>query len=130
MLKIYPCFRIFDRSMTRIPFIYISHLLTLCLLSISAHPQVIINEILCSNGSTLISRETGQFADWIEIYNTDDNAIDLSGYFLSDSENNPAKWSFPPNSSIGPHAYLVIWADKVNGGLHTNFGLSKGGENW
>jgi hypothetical protein len=33
--------------------------------------------------------------DWIELYNGSDEAINLSGYTLSDDEENPGKWRIP-----------------------------------
>ena len=71
---------------------------------------------------------------WHQIlHNRTENKIDLSGWYLSDNEDNPRKWQFPNGSSINPGAYLVIWADEDEedsslGELHTNFKLSSDGE--
>ena len=93
---------------------------------------VIINEFMASNTNTHEDSQ-GDYDDWIELHNRTENKIDLSGWYLSDNEDNPRKWQFPNGSSINPGAYLVIWADEDEedsslGELHTNFKLSSDGE--
>ncbi len=70
--------------------------------------------------------------DWIEIYNSGEKAIDLTGCCLSDDPETPGKWQFPAEMTIEPDHYLIIWADKGSNkdlaGLHANFKLSKKGE--
>ena len=50
--------------------------------------QIFINEIMSSNGVT-IPDEDGDYSDWIEIYNDESTAVDLSGYGLSDHASEP-----------------------------------------
>jgi hypothetical protein len=93
---------------------------------------VIINEFMASNTNTHEDSQ-GDYDDWIELHNRTENKIDLSGWYLSDNEDNPRKWQFPNGSSINPGAYLVIWADEDEEDssleeLHTNFKLSSDGE--
>ena len=90
---------------------------------------VVINEILASNdmGET---DEAGQHEDWIELYNTNDFEVDLSGFYLSD---NPAvldKWQIPAGTVLPADSYLIIWADedKDDGPYHASFKLSAAGE--
>lgn len=45
--------------------------------------------------------------DWIELYNPTQAAIDLNGYYLSDSSSNIKKWMIS-NKSIEPGGYAVI----------------------
>ncbi|MFC2117870.1 CotH kinase family protein [Bacteroidota bacterium] len=90
--------------------------------------QVYINEFLTSNTHTNIDPETSIFSDWIELYNYSTNDVDLGGYYLSDNQDDPQKWIIPQNTIIEAGDYLLIWADKSGIGLHTNFGLSKDGE--
>lgn len=87
-----------------------------------------INEILASN-VTGTTDESGDREDWIELYNTTDETIPLSGLFLSDNPSNPLKWSFP-DTTLGARGFLIIWADEdgKDPGLHANFKLSKSGE--
>jgi len=94
---------------------------------------IVINEFMASNDMT-IADPAGDFDDWIELYNTTDDAISLSGFFISDKEDNLGKFRIPDslNIVIEPLDYLIIWADedgdKMQEGIHANFKLSGGGE--
>ena len=73
----------------------------------------------------------GEFDDWIELHNTTDNEVNISGWYLSDNPDNPRKWVFPEGSVIAANSYLIVWADedgKAPEGLHANFKLSSYGE--
>ncbi len=83
-----------------------------------------INEVLAANTYSKIDPDFKQFSDWIELYNNDNSAKDIGGYYLSDDANNRTKWKIPDNTIIPAKGYLLIWADKKNSGLHTNFSLS------
>ncbi len=92
--------------------------------------DVVINEFLAANKSNVMN-ELGQFADWIELYNNTNNTIDLYGLYLSDNYLNRTKFSFPANSVILPHNFLIVWADEniTNAAnIHANFKLSASGE--
>lgn len=89
----------------------------------------VITEFMASNETTLAD-EDGDFPDWIEIYNPDEEAVDLGGYFLTDRVELPGQWVFPP-TVLGAGEWLVVFAsgkDRDVGELHTNFRLSAGGE--
>ncbi len=90
---------------------------------------VVINEILASNdmGQT---DEAGEHEDWIELYNTNDFEVDLSGFYLSDNNTVPDKWQVPAGTVLPADSYLIIWADedKDDGPYHASFKLSVGGE--
>ena len=91
---------------------------------------VVINELMASNTKGLADPQ-GENDDWIELHNVSDYPVDLSGMYLSDSQNNPRKWQFPDDTQIAPGGYLIIWADEdgnAESGLHANFKLSKNGE--
>jgi len=87
-----------------------------------------INELQADN-ETGITDESGNFEDWIEIFNSSDSTISLGGLYLSDNND---EWVFPFSDStvIPPNGFLIIWTDKddIEGVLHTNFKLSKSGE--
>jgi hypothetical protein len=90
-----------------------------------------INEFMASNAATLADND-GAYSDWIELYNTTDEAIDLKDWALTDDKANPQKWKFP-QVIIDPHNYLVVFAsgkDLAVAGqeLHTNFKLDGSGE--
>ena len=90
--------------------------------------EILINEFMASN-KTYQTDERGDYDDWIELYNNTDRPISLTGNFLSDQPDNLIKWPFP-DTTILPKSYLCIWADEdgMSAGLHTNFKLSKSGE--
>lgn len=93
-------------------------------------PALRINELVASNGSG-IRDSNGDRSDWIEIHNNGVTAINLAGYFLSDSKESPLKWIFP-SFSIPAKSYRIVFASSKNTVIgtevHTNFALSKGGE--
>jgi len=89
---------------------------------------IVINEFMADNKSTILS-DQGNYGDWIELYNTADYAVDVSGMFLTDNLTT-YRWQIPSNVTIQAHGYLLIWADgnfRV-GDLHTNFKLDEDGE--
>jgi len=86
---------------------------------------LVINEIMAGNFSAVADQD-GEYDDWVELYNGNNYSINLDGYYLSDNENEPTKWSFP-NVTIAPNDYLIIWCDTAGGaqaGLHTTYRLS------
>ena len=91
---------------------------------------VVINELMASNTKSLADPQ-GDNDDWIELHNVSNDAVNLSGMYLSDNQNNPRKWQFPDNTQIAPGGYLIVWADEdgnAKPGLHANFKLSRNGE--
>jgi len=89
---------------------------------------VVINEILTSN--SVQEDEYGESNDWIELFNTSGNVIDLSGAHLSDTVADPFRWTFRQGTLIGPGEYLMVWADddEEQWFHHTNFNLNSIGE--
>lgn len=89
-----------------------------------------INEFLASNSGGFRD-EAGEADDWIELYNLGDEALDPSGYFVTDNLGSPTKWMIPLGTpSIPPGGFLLIWADSspLQGPLHTTYNLSALGE--
>ena len=86
-----------------------------------------INEICTKN---LIFKDSyGNYSDWIELFNSGEKKIDISGYGLSDNINKLFKFTFPKNTIIDSGKYLLIFASKQNSTskeLHTGFSLKKG----
>lgn len=119
------CFRL-----ARVLFVILSwHFLAFGVTKASA--QVVISEFMADNKTTLAD-EDGAYSDWIELYNSGTNAVNLNGWYLSDNTNNLTEWSFPA-TNIGPNGFLVVFASgkdrKVLGApLHTSFKLSAAGE--
>lgn len=91
--------------------------------------SIVINEIMASNGSTLADA-TGEYSDWIELYNPTNATVDLSGYYLTDKPSNPKKHQLPSGVSIAAGGYLILWAssEPSRGDTHLGFSLSASGE--
>jgi len=100
-------------------------LIIICKTSVS---QVVINEYSCSNLSNF-QDNYNQYEDWVELYNSGSNVVDLSGYFLSDRATNPTKWKIPNGVTINPNGRLMVICsgrDEFSGGyLHPNFKLTQ-----
>ncbi|MFN5318078.1 MAG: CotH kinase family protein [Bacteroidia bacterium] len=89
----------------------------------------VINEIMASN-SAGASDQMGEYDDWIELYNNSSNAIDISGFYLTDNALNLDKWEIPAGTILPANGYLIFWADEDSsqGENHCNFKLSSLGE--
>ncbi|HNS12689.1 MAG TPA: CotH kinase family protein [Bacteroidia bacterium] len=101
----------------------------LILPGMASDTSVVINEVMASNLTTAAD-SSGEFDDWIELYNKSSLAVDISDFYLTDNDFNYIKWQFPVGTVIQPNDYLIVWADE-NGsqaGLHCNFKLSSSGE--
>ncbi len=87
-----------------------------------------INEISAEDQQSIYD-EDGDFSDFIELYNTSEETLDISGYFLSDDPDKPSKYQIK-EYVMQPGEFLIIFAsdkDKDdNGYIHTNFQLSAG----
>ncbi len=102
------------------------------------HKTVLINEWMAESAAPggLPDPADGSAQGWLELYNPNDSAVDLSGCFLSDSPTQPGKWPFPAGALIQPRGFLLIWADNqtslngsdTNGDLHANFILNRLGQ--
>jgi hypothetical protein len=91
---------------------------------------ITINELQAWNTSTVFD-EYIEFDDWIELYNPNNFAVDISGYYLTDNKDKLKKYWIGPNELIIPaNSWSVFWADDETGQgqNHTNFKLSKDGE--
>jgi hypothetical protein len=99
--------------------------------------QVVINEFMAQNTSTLRDPVDGQFDDWFELYNAGTNIVDLTGYLLTDNLAVPPASMFriPAGYPIPPGGFLLVWADNqpqqnssTNAQLHVGFALARAGE--
>jgi hypothetical protein len=90
--------------------------------------QIYINEFCASNSAGLKDPDYNNDADWIEIYNNGNTAVNLAGFYLTDNLSKPTKWKIPTGVQIAAHGYVLFWADTMNTGRHTNFALSASGE--
>ena len=97
----------------------------------AARAEILINEVMASNGFF----ENGHAWDWVELYNNGDAAVDLSGWYFSDSAKNPLKWSFPKGTRLKKGKALTIWCtgepvETAGSGstFYTDFAISSSGE--
>ena len=101
--------------------------LTLCFFN-TLYSQVVINEFSAANLESTTDN-FGEFEDWIELYNTSNTYVDLSGYHLSDKVDNPEKWTFPAGVGIAANDHLLIWASDrdvvIGSNIHTNFKITQ-----
>jgi len=86
---------------------------------------IVINEVLAHSHA--------EAADWIELYNTTGTAIDIGGWFISESGDNLFKYEIANGTTIGPNGYLVLYEDLNFGNesdpaSHEPFALSENGE--
>jgi parallel beta-helix repeat protein len=83
------------------------------------------------------AHDTFDPGDWIELYNSSDQPVDLTGWTMK-GENPEDEYAFPDNLFLQPGGFLVV-AEHVDsvillhgGGLNLagnfNFGLNRGGE--
>ena len=109
--------------------------LTVAILSISsvllAADGLYIAEFMADNRGTIVDEDESA-ADWIELHNGGEVAVDLRGYRLTDDALTPEKWIFPA-VVLEPDARLLVFASGkdrrvVSGTLHTNFSLDADGE--
>ena len=91
-----------------------------------------INEVSASN--SIYVNEYFKHNDWVELYNTTDQPIDVEGMYLSDNLKKPQKYQITKgntsiNTIIPAHGYLVIWCDKLDplSQLHASFKLDADG---
>jgi uncharacterized protein YjdB len=74
-----------------------------------------ITEFMAKNSST-IKEETGSYADYIEIYNSNSTAVDLGGLFVTNDLTNPNMYMIPKGMSsqttVAAKGYYILWADK------------------
>jgi hypothetical protein len=99
-------------------------------LPFAANGDVLINEILASNNQYGYDAN-GESDDWIELYNTKNVAVDLSGLYLTDLPTDLGKWAFPLGTAIPANGRIIVWCDNdiEQTGLHANFKLSSLGDN-
>ena len=93
-----------------------------------------INEVSAANN--IYVNEYWKRNDWVELYNTTDQPVDVEGMFLTDNVSKPHKYQIQKgestaNTVIPPHGHLIIWCDKLSpvSQLHASFKLgAEGGD--
>jgi len=93
------------------------------------HADLHITEFMTINGGSW-QDEDGDASDWIELFNSGPDSINLEGHFLTDDEGALPKWSFPA-VQLESGSFLLVFASEKNrrvagSELHTNFKLADG----
>ena len=98
--------------------------------NLTLESQIVINEYSAANYDDY-QDNYGDYEDWIELYNTGINPVDLNGYYLSDKDDNPTKWQFTSSVVVQPNDFVIVYCSKrneiTNGGndIHANFKLTQ-----
>ena len=101
--------------------------------SIDNYFDLKINELVAKYDNSYPD-EHGLFSDWIEIYNSGQESVNLAGVYLSDRTSEPKRHRIPvdigDSATIQPGGYLVLRPDAKPklGYNHLSFELSSGGE--
>jgi hypothetical protein len=88
--------------------------------------SIVINEVLAHSHDIA--------SDWIELKNTTTSAINISGWYLSDSDTNVMKYRFASGTTIPANGYLVVYESSNFGATSSDpgrlipFALSENGE--
>ncbi len=109
----------------------VSSLLLFAWQAVSPAQGLTISEFMAANNVTL-KDEDGDFSDWIEIYNTEQEPLSIGGWYLSGNPQDLTQWRLP-DVVIGGQSFLLVFAsgkDRAVAGseLHTNFKLNRDGE--
>ncbi len=93
---------------------------------------VFINEVNTSNWKGTAD-EDGDFEDWVELYNSGTQTVDLAGYGLSNKTKSPFRWVFPTGAVIQPGQHLRVWLSGkdravVGAPFHASFNLDNGAD--
>ena len=91
-------------------------------------PKVRINEVSAAND--IFVNEYFKRNDWVELYNTTAEPVDVAGMYLTDNLDKPRKYQIAgENTQIPAHGYLIVWCDKLEpvSQLHASFKLAAEG---
>lgn len=116
--------------MRKLLFIPLFSLVFIPFFLLSAQGEIVINEVMCSNG--VYTNEEAY--DWVELYNNGKKTVDLSGCYLSDSQKNVTQWAFPAKTTLKAGGYLLVYctgeemSPGSKGVYYANFKLSASGD--
>lgn len=91
-------------------------------------PTLFLNELRAFNGGSPVD-ENNEADDWFEIFNPNNFAVDLAGWYVSDALADLTKYRFSTTGTdavVPANGWLLVWADNqsAQGNLHTNFSVS------
>ncbi len=95
--------------------------------------KIYLSEFVASGNETNPD-QSGEYDDWIEIYNDNDFQVDIGGFYITDSINHLTKYripaDYPDSTTIPPGGNIILWADNQpeQGVQHLDFKLGGNGE--
>jgi hypothetical protein len=98
-----------------------------------AEGVLVINEFLARNDANFTD-ENGDFDDWVELFNTTQESIDVGGMYVTDNPEDANPYRIPRSNpeltTILPEGYLILWFDRESeeGPHHVEVQLSAEGE--
>jgi hypothetical protein len=98
--------------------------------AVQSDATVVVNEVLSLNNTTNVD-EAGQYEDWLELFNTGTEPVDLAGFQLTDNVGGETPWVIPTGNTLAAGGFLLVWCDEDpdEGALHADFKLDgKDGE--
>lgn len=104
--------------------------LFLLLFTLPACAEVYISEVMAANATW----KDGHAYDWVEVTNSGNSTVNLSGWHLSDNPSKPEKWSFPAGTKLKGGASLIVYCTGEahdagrDGVYYTPFKLSAKGD--
>jgi hypothetical protein len=89
---------------------------------------IVINEVLANNAS--LAQPDGTLPDLVELFNSSNQSVDLTGMSLTDRITSPRRWVFPAGSIIPARGFFVVRfdSDEPVSATNTGFGLKLGGD--
>ncbi|NCG18009.1 MAG: hypothetical protein GWP91_03230 [Rhodobacterales bacterium] len=86
-----------------------------------ADTSLVLNEAMADNDSVLRD-ESGEFDDWLELYNRTDTPVALDGWILDDGDE---PWFLATDVVVEPYGTVLLWIDGQpdQGPLHAPFRL-------
>jgi len=105
-------------------------LLAAAVIGCQGPPEISINEFMADNESSMVEGETGDYVDWIELYNNGSQAVSLDGLFLTDDLSAPLMHPLDASLEIDAGGFLLLWAIEAasDNPSHLSFALAREGE--
>ena len=89
----------------------------------------LISEFQASNQGTIVDGD-GETNDWIELRNPSTEALDISGYYLTDDKADLRQWRVPDETVLAPGEHRIVFAsgdDKVDGEGYLHASIDRSG---
>lgn len=101
------------------------YLILLMSFVVATSQTVMLNEIMQSNVNSLFVES--DFPDsWVELYNNSNKSIDIDRWYIGPTSNLQDAYCLRCSSKIAPKSYLLVYCDKKDYALHTDFRLESG----